>query len=609
MSTQKVSILVDLAGNLSERAARYGRSLSDLSRTGQRSMNALARGVRQASGQLDQWGNRAALAGAAGAYGFKKLFVGTAAEFERFQAILETIEGSAIKAQSSLGWVTNFAAKTPYELAEVTSAFVKLKSYGIDPQSGALSAAGDAAAALGKPLEQAVEALADAMTGENERLKEFGITARTVGNKIVYRWQQDGKTMTASAKKNSQSQIQSVLTSIWNGRYKGAMDKLSSTWEGMTSNLGDNWTVFTKDVMDSGAFEILKGELKSLLDEIDRMKETGEYDELVKTVGTNLVEAFKSIRETAVEVKNTAKELQPLLESIGTAVKFISESAGGTANLVKWLAILYLVNKALRFAGPAGGMVAKGGWSAAKRVDQWVRGGRDNSKLGGSRAPGPAGARGAGAGGGLLGRGGAVPVYLVDGPMSVIPDRSTPTGTPDGKSEGKPGERKPGSRRRGGSRRNGALARVGDFAADTGRGALNAGKHVVRAGAPLAIVGGAIDAGSVLLSDAPVDEKVSGVSSAVGGAAGAWAGAAAGAAIGSIVPVVGTAIGGILGGTLGYFLGEIAGEKAGDAINSTLDLKVKVEGPPGTTARVESMSATGTELDAQVYNGFGMMPR
>ena len=107
--------------------------------------------------------------GSIGAIGTQ--IVGTSAQFEKFQTVLETIEGSSEKAKASMDWVADFAAKTPYELNGVTDAFVKLKAYGIDPQTGALRSAGDAAAAMGKPLEQAVEALADAMTGENERLK------------------------------------------------------------------------------------------------------------------------------------------------------------------------------------------------------------------------------------------------------------------------------------------------------------------------------------------------------------------------------------------------------------------------------------------------------
>jgi len=70
----------------------------------------------------------------------------------------------------------NTVGYTPYP-TEVTDAFVKLKAYGIDPQAGALLAAGNAASAMGKGLNQAVEAIADAQTelaeGSNPQAKEL----------------------------------------------------------------------------------------------------------------------------------------------------------------------------------------------------------------------------------------------------------------------------------------------------------------------------------------------------------------------------------------------------------------------------------------------------
>ena len=113
-------------------------------------------------------------AGALG-YGLKRAFINPAAQFERFETVLKTIEGSSEKARESMNWIDDFAVKTPYELAQVTDAFVKLRAYGMNPTDGLLRDLGDASAAMGKPLMQAVEAIADAVTGENERLKEFGV--------------------------------------------------------------------------------------------------------------------------------------------------------------------------------------------------------------------------------------------------------------------------------------------------------------------------------------------------------------------------------------------------------------------------------------------------
>jgi len=110
------------------------------------------------------------------------------ADFERQKSILKVLEGDAQGAEKSFEWIKEFAAKTPYELGQVTEAFIKARSYGIDPTNGTLQTLGDTAAAMGKDIIQAVEAMADAMTGENERLKEFGIKAKIEGDNVAYSW-------------------------------------------------------------------------------------------------------------------------------------------------------------------------------------------------------------------------------------------------------------------------------------------------------------------------------------------------------------------------------------------------------------------------------------
>ena len=194
------------------------------------------------------------------ALSFVKDSLDIAEKFEKFRSILETIEGSAEKAGKAMSWIKDFAQKTPYELAQVTDAFVKLKSYGIDPlKDNILKTLGDTAAAMGKPLEQAVEAIADAVTGENERLKEFGIRASKMADKFKYVWTDaSGKTKEIVIK-NNRDIIKSTLKAIFDSKYAGAMEKMSKTWEGLISNLKDGWTNFKEElVVKSGLFDGLK---------------------------------------------------------------------------------------------------------------------------------------------------------------------------------------------------------------------------------------------------------------------------------------------------------------------------------------------------------------
>lgn len=215
--------------------------------------------------------------------------ISTSAQFEVYGATLKTIEGSSEKAKKSLDWIAEFGKKTPYDVAQVTEAFVALKAYGIDPiADDALRTLGDTAAAMGKPLRQAVEAFADAATGEFERLKEFGLKAKTEGDNVTFSWTKNGQEMTKTVKKSS-NEIRAFLLETMGDRFSGAMDEQSKTWTGMMSNLGDTWTDFQRRVGQKGFFEYMKGRLKGFIDALIVLDEDGTIDRWAEKISDALI--------------------------------------------------------------------------------------------------------------------------------------------------------------------------------------------------------------------------------------------------------------------------------------------------------------------------------
>ncbi|MDH5633066.1 MAG: tape measure protein [Gammaproteobacteria bacterium] len=236
----------------------------------------------------------------------------TAAEFERYETILTTIEGSQAKAKKAMAWVGDFAVTTPYQLGQVNDAFVKLRAYGLDPTSGLMKTLGDTSAAMGKPLMQSVEAIADAVTGENERLKEFGIKARTSGDLITYEFSDKaGRSREMSVRKGDRAMIQRTLSTIWNQKYSGAMDRLSKTWEGMLSNVADQWTRFQKLVMDSGPFQRLKDLLRGALAQLDAMAKDGRLKQWADTVGEKILNLIDFVIDFSRATYSTFEAIRP----------------------------------------------------------------------------------------------------------------------------------------------------------------------------------------------------------------------------------------------------------------------------------------------------------
>lgn len=218
------------------------------------------------------------------------------ADFEDLQAVLETIEGSSEKAKASLDWVEQFATRTPYDLKKVSDAFVALKAYGLEPQSGLLESIGNATSAMNKDLLQGVEAVADAVRGENERLKEFGIVAKVAGDKVTYSWDQNGKSMTKTVAKNS-AEMQKAIVGIFDARFFAAMEKKAGTFNGIISNIGDIWTNFQRRIADAGLFEWVKGQFSGFLKTLQTFIEDGTLDRLAKSISDTLVAAGEAVKD------------------------------------------------------------------------------------------------------------------------------------------------------------------------------------------------------------------------------------------------------------------------------------------------------------------------
>ncbi len=227
-------------------------------------------------------------------------FLGVAKSFENLTISLKTVTGSMYAARESMKWITDFTAKTPYQLNEVAEAFRKLTAYGMDARKY-LKTLGDTASAMGKSLNDAVEMFTDAAQGEFERLKEFGVRASQTANEVTFTWQEHGKQMKMIVSK-TQSDITRALGEIFQ-RFKGGMEEQSKTLTGILSNIRDQWTLFRKDVMDSGVFNYIKAGAQTVLDSILKLKKQGKLHEYAKTIAESFISGFKTIAKGVLWVK------------------------------------------------------------------------------------------------------------------------------------------------------------------------------------------------------------------------------------------------------------------------------------------------------------------
>ena len=220
----------------------------------------------------------------------------TRKEFARYEATLKNVTGSGKEASQIMRTLQNLAADTPASVAEWTEAYIKLVNRGIKPTTSELTALGDIATSQGKSLDQFVEAFLDALTGENERLKEFGITAQKNGETTAFTF----KGITTEVENNDQA-IKNYIISL--GQLQGVQGSMATQMNelaGLESNLGDQ--------MDSIYNKIgkkLEPMIKSFM---------GTLGNLMGTLSSALDSANDSYEQQKEKVVTLYSEYSPLLD-------------------------------------------------------------------------------------------------------------------------------------------------------------------------------------------------------------------------------------------------------------------------------------------------------
>ncbi|CAM0070338.1 tail length tape measure protein [Vibrio phage K251 g3] len=213
-------------------------------------------------GSFKRFAGPAAIAAAAIA-GFTKT-VQITRQFDVLNAQLITATGSAKNAAIAFEAIQDFATQTPYDLQQATEGFTKLVNLGLTPSERAMRSYGDTASAMGKDMIQMVEAVADATTGEFERLKEFGIRSKKNGDEVAFTF----RGVTETVKFNSK-EIEEYLTSLGENNFAGAMEQRMQTLDGALSNLGDSWNKLFLTVSEEGVGGIVEDGVREAIGAIE----------------------------------------------------------------------------------------------------------------------------------------------------------------------------------------------------------------------------------------------------------------------------------------------------------------------------------------------------
>ena len=198
-------------------------------------------------------------------------------QFDVLFASLKTMTGGTEQATAAWERLVEFAATTPYSLEQAVQGFVKLKALGLDPSNRAMTSFGNTAAAMGKDLMQMIEAVADASTGEFERLKEFGIKSKAEGEKVTFTFQNVKTTV-----QNNAQAITEYLTKIGENQFAGAMSERIKTLDGDISALSDSMKALYLSISQSGFGDVVATSVQNATKAVQELTQSIKQGELTE---------------------------------------------------------------------------------------------------------------------------------------------------------------------------------------------------------------------------------------------------------------------------------------------------------------------------------------
>lgn len=227
-------------------------------------------------------------------------------EFDVLNAGLITATKSAEGAAIAFEAIQDFASNTPYDLQQATNGFTKLVNLGLTPSERAMTSYGNTASAMGKDLNQMIEAVADASTMEFERLKEFGIKARQEGDNVSFTFQG----VTTTVKKNA-AEIEGYLMALGENQFAGAMQTRMDSLDGAMSNLGDSWNSLFREISQAGVGDAIESSVRQA---------TASIDELIDRIASGQLQAeldgvVGKFDGFAQDIEDTMRILSSLFET------------------------------------------------------------------------------------------------------------------------------------------------------------------------------------------------------------------------------------------------------------------------------------------------------
>ena len=315
------------AAKATKEHARAHKQLRDRVEASQNAMNKFTSGVDKAVKGVAKVtaGAAAAVGSAALGVGFKEAF-----DMEGYKMQLLTATKDTEKASRAMSAAVKFANSTPFETGEVVGAVAKMEAYGLSSEKW-LKDIADMAGATNKSIDQATEAMADAVMGEWERLKEFGIkkemlieaAAKKYGKNVVFNKKGQVK---------DQLKLETILQEVMREKYEGGAAAMANTFKGKWSTItGVTKSALAKivgmnedgTIRTGSMYEKLKDKMQAVIDVLNKALEDGTVERIADNVTNAINKTISVIGKVISFIKEHEEIIKTITISVGSFVSVI----------------------------------------------------------------------------------------------------------------------------------------------------------------------------------------------------------------------------------------------------------------------------------------------
>lgn len=244
---------------------------------------------------------------------FAHFVFGTNVELQKLEAQMKTVTGTTARADAAFHLITEFARTTPFEISNITTAFVDLRARGVVPTEERLRGLGNLSSGFSRDITDLTQAIISGAGGMARPLKAFGVDMEISGNRATVSFQGVRKEINLTVE-----ELSGFLAEQGNsGRLSGAMAEQMKTLGGAIANTKDSAALFAKAIGDQG----LNVELVDLIHFLDdSIRESDDFAEAIGSTAAAAVDIFTSALEISL----------PRLQQFAKLMAFL---AGGTGDL------------------------------------------------------------------------------------------------------------------------------------------------------------------------------------------------------------------------------------------------------------------------------------